>query len=83
MLLDDSVSFSKALEVDVVILVEKYSKLDDFIDNIISLEYPNDKWECLAGAALLSLHILGYSVLLDKPLSRNDLVALKKLKAEE
>ena len=79
---DLSVPFGQALPVGVVVPVEKHGKCDDFIDDIIGCGYFNSRWKRLAGAALLSLYVVGRPVSVDEPLARDDLVALKKFKAE-
>ena len=79
---DDSVPFGRARQADVVVPVEKHGKLDDFIDDIISVGYFNPRWKRLVGAALLSLHVLGRHVSPNEPVPRDDLVAMKKLQAE-
>ena len=79
---DTSLHFGIAREADVVVPAEKYGKLDDFIDDIISVGCFNPRWKRLAGVALLSLHIVGQPISKDEPLLRDDLVALKKLQAE-
>ena len=81
-LLSKDMPFGKARTADVVVPVSKYGKADDFIDDIISVGYFSKRWKRLAGASLLSLHILGRPVSKNEPLPRDDLVAMKKLQAE-
>ena len=78
-ILDANILFSKAA----VVPVEKYGKADDFIDNIISIRCFSKRWKRLAGALLLSLHDLEQPALVNKPLSCNNLIAMKKLQVEE
>ena len=56
--------------------------MDDFIDAIMTVGCTRKNWKRLAGAALLSLHVLGRPIFPDEPLSRDDMVALNKLQAE-
>ena len=81
-LLDSLIPFGQARPADVVVPINEFGKLDDFIDDVMSVGCMSERWERLGGAALLSLHILGRPTLPNEPLSRDDLVASKKLKAE-
>ena len=44
-LLDSSATFGEAIEADAVIPIHEFGKLDDFIDDIISVRQVSDRWE--------------------------------------
>ena len=81
-LLDPSIPFGKALSVDAVVPPSSHGKMDDFIDDIITAGCADSNWKRLAGASLLSSHLLDRPILPNEPVKRDDLVALNKLKAE-
>ena len=82
LLLDDNIPFGPALPANVEVSPVAYGYIDDFINDLVTCGYLDSNQICLAGAALLSLHILNRSLLPGKPVTRDNLVALTKLKAE-
>jgi len=55
-----------------------YSKVDNFIDDIIIVGYHSQHWKCLARAALLLLYIFNQPLASNEPILYDDLLALNK-----
>ena len=58
-LLPDDVPFSPALPPDVHVPPVSHGKIDDFIDDLVSVGFASSNWRRLRGACLLALLILG------------------------
>ena len=77
-----SVSFRSALLADIVIPPSLYGRIDDFVDDIITIGYLDNNWQRLTGASLLSLYLFWCLNADDKSIARDNIVALTKLKVE-
>ena len=77
-MLPNSAPFRKALPLHADVPVLPNGKMDDFVDDVVTVGYHNERWRRLAGASLLSVHIFSCPMHSDEPLPREDLVVLKK-----
>ena len=80
--LPNNIPFGKALPPDVCVPPVPFGRIDDFIDDLVTVGYASEGWRRLCGAALLSLHALSRPVSNDEPIPRDDVLALNKLLSE-
>ena len=82
-LLDSSISFGQAKSMMVEVPLETFGKADVYIDDTITVALHSTSNNDRASAAVpLAIHLMGRPLLPNEPITRSDLMCLRKLLAE-